>query len=539
MVKQTSNQILIIGAGEVGMSTAKHFANEMTGGSIHIRTLSDSSLQTRLSELKKYCPPNFSIDGSTGDIFFSVDFPTDRSGSNPLANSEYLLAAPSPDVLRQSSIFNLIEKVRPTIIIDTVNATHVTRSSPISSLELARELISMASENTVLNPAAVTQLVSSSILSNGSIIIARYIAALELALREFDVIRYVRVSTTGLCGMGFNCPYTHGESNTTGVGEALEQKLATSGALHQFLWNLHHTSSAEIALVIPAALIGWEKVQCGPMKSKGKLVPLLDRVPPETANYSKSGLTHAPFEVVETVYAPAGDSSHYTIEEMALATSIGQFEAITKEEVARAVYSAAFGDRSNDLLTFMDKASLGPSYAGAIRRTTLLEEMRNLAREHNVVSIASGNFGPAISKALFELHFILKALGDCALKEGLLAVEAISIATTVEGYVLEDTSGRPHALSLGHSITFNSYQLSPREMSSPGDHTDDIYSIDLRTANIAAWQRRITSALPEIDNLIRFTVGVRIPSAGEILAGTFIAEGKRRHLSIPLENTDA
>jgi len=493
-----------------------------------------------LHELQQGCPPTVAIAGSAGDIFFSSDLPNDGTDQDRRAKADYLLASPSPAILRQSSIFRLIEAVRPTIIIDTVNAAYVTRATAASVLDIARNMRRLDDSNADGAPPAIAKRVDDIVLGNGPAIIARYVAALELALREFNVGRYVRVSTTGLGGMGFNCPYTHGESNATGVGEALAQKLATSGALHQLLWNLHHTSGADIALVVPAALIGWERVQCGPLKSKGRLVPLSDftiAATPGSATIHQASAS--PSDVLQTVYAPAGDSSHYTIEEMALSTSIGQFEALTKEEVARAVCAAALGDRSNDLLTFMDKASLGPTYAGAIRRTTLLQEMRDLARARDVVSVASGNFGPAISKALFELHFMLGALKDSNPEQHLLAAEASAMANMVERYVLESAPGRSHALSLGHTIILDACGLWPSSAPSPGDATHDFAAIDLRADNIAAWQARIKAALPAITSLTRFSAGPTAPGAGEILAGVYLAEGKRRHLSFPVENLDA
>lgn len=540
MANCSSDRILIIGAGEVGLATAMRLAKEMPeGGQIHLRTLSSDSLQSRLHELQRRCPPAIATAGSTGDVFFSADLPDESADLARRARVDYLLAPTSAATLRRSSIFRLIEAVRPTIIIDTVNAAYVTRAAAASVLDIARDLHGLHESTADGARAAIARCADDIVLGNGPAIIARYIAALELALREFNVDRYVRVSTTGLGGMGFNCPYTHGEASAN-VGEALAQKLATSGALHQLLWNLHHSSGADVALIVPAALIGWERVQCGPIKSRGRVVPLLDCTITATGSFATTQHACASAsELLETVYTPAGDSSHYTIEEMALSTSIGQFEALTKEEVARAVCSAAFGDRSNDLLTFMDKAALGPSYAGAIRRTTLLKEMRDLARANNVVSIASGNFGPAISKALFELHFLSSALGDVSPEQGLLATDASAIATIVERHVLECAPGRSHALSLGHTIIFGAFDLSPCNAHSLGDAARDLAAIDLRAANIAAWQDRIAAALPTIESLARFSTGPAAPGAGEILAGVHLSEGKHRHLSFPLEDLNA
>jgi HPt (histidine-containing phosphotransfer) domain-containing protein len=263
MANCSSDRILIIGAGEVGLATAMRLAKEMPeGGQIHLRTLSSDSLQSRLHELQRRCPPAIATAGSTGDVFFSADLPDESADLARRARVDYLLAPTSAATLRRSSIFRLIEAVRPTIIIDTVNAAYVTRAAAASVLDIARDLHGLHESTADGARAAIARCADDIVLGNGPAIIARYIAALELALREFNVDRYVRVSTTGLGGMGFNCPYTHGEASAN-VGEALAQKLATSGALHQLLWNLHHTSGADVALIVPAHTLKGDASQFG------------------------------------------------------------------------------------------------------------------------------------------------------------------------------------------------------------------------------------------------------------------------------------
>ncbi|MFQ6550546.1 hypothetical protein AADZ90_021595 [Aestuariibius sp. 2305UL40-4] len=541
MNSNKAERLLLIGAGEVGSSTAKHMMNSLAECElIHLRTLSETSLKTRLHELQHNRDTSISVTGSAGNIFFFDGSIGEDSAAQSRGMADYLMMSPTPETLRQSSIYRIIEEVRPTIIVDSVNAAYATRSAESPFHEIARDLRKIVDSNCEDAAAKLSTGVDDLILGNGPVVIARYIAALGLALQEMDVQRYVRVSTTGLGGMGFNCPYTHGEANAAGVGEALAQKLTTSGALHQLLWNLHHTSGADIALIVPSALIGWEDVQFGPIRSKGGLVPLLDCLaePPIRPNATCYASAVSP-EFLQTVYAPAGDSSHYAIEEMALSTSVGQFEALTKEEVARAVSAAAFGDRSNDLLTFMDKAALGPTYAGAIRRSSLLREMRDMATEKNVVSVASGNFGPAVSQSLFELHFLLASLGNQGFEKAFATEDTDMLAARVERYVLNEAAGRSHALSLGHSIILKTCTLSPAFPCEARDEDSNGVSIDLRAENISVWQRRISAALPTIDSLSRLSSDQMEVGAGEILAGVFLDEGKRRHSSFPLEMFNA
>lgn len=545
MATHDAQRVLIIGAGEVGAATAKLLIDKLGSGSLlHIRTLSSNSLKVRLGELRQRSAASVTIQGSAGDVFFSSGRANHHQPvDNAHAKVEYLLAPASDATLRESSIYRLIDAVRPDIIIDTVNSAYVTRSAQPPFHDLAREALRLSQRDSGPGRQAVVDVLEGLVLGNGPLIVGRYIAALELALRSFGVGRYVRVSTTGLGGMGFNCPYTHGESNLTGVGEALAQKLSTSGALHQLLWNLHHTGCSDVMLVVPAALIGWENVKFGPLRSNGWITPRPgygdSGIIEGSGEEARTGPAGQPSACADTVYVPAGDSSHYTAEEMALATALGQFEAITREEVARAVVAAGMGDRTNDLLTFMDKAALAPSYAGAIRRTTLLREMRELAHARGVASVASGNFGPAVSKALFELHFILAAVGQQNLPDSLFEAAPEDLSEAAARIVGEGCSAGSQALALGHSIILPDRVIPLREDTDPIGGSAKSTEIDLRAANIAAWQERTRAALPTISQMLRFTIGSGRPGAGDILAGIFMSEGKRRHHSFPLENLDA
>ena len=81
-------------------------------------------------------------------------------------------------------------------------------------------------------------------------------------------------------------------------------------------------------------------------------------------------------------------------------------EAITKEEVADAVIEDLLGKRRRNMLYEMDKASLGPTYAGCAMAEKSKNEIKELMDQHNVTSIATGNLGATSAKDLYELYLI-------------------------------------------------------------------------------------------------------------------------------------
>ena len=88
--------------------------------------------------------------------------------------------------------------------------------------------------------------------------IINFVYSLKYAIETFKVKKYVKVSTTGLGGMGINMPYTHGDNPKINLSSALMGKIAASGVLHQLLWNLEHIKNDNISLIIPGTFVGYD-----------------------------------------------------------------------------------------------------------------------------------------------------------------------------------------------------------------------------------------------------------------------------------------
>src|SRR5213083_3422625 len=74
--------------------------------------------------------------------------------------------------------------------------------------------------------------------------------------------------------MGFNIPYTHSEERPS---RTLLMKSAVAGAHSLLLFLLGRTPGAPATIEIkPTATIGWREIRFGPIRRKGRPIPLVD-----------------------------------------------------------------------------------------------------------------------------------------------------------------------------------------------------------------------------------------------------------------------
>ncbi|MFB6395074.1 hypothetical protein AAFH96_18475 [Polymorphospora sp. 2-325] len=527
-----------------------------------MHTARRETMARRLRQLSQVGDSTVDLVGSWGDVFAPADL-AHRSRTDPadpelrLALANFFLGPPEPGQSRRMKVYRLIDEHRPDIVVDALGSA--TSCSYASDTQQAQhDLLELANaaagrgrvDHDEGSGKARTEVLVEAALSLQIPIIHRYVEALGMAIRDFGVARVIKVSTTGLGGMGYNCPYTHGSVTETGLSGALVEKLAAAGVLHQLLWNLHHTAGCEISLVVPSALIGWEAVQHGPYVSRGRPVVAQDCPTPVKIRYDlplaeqELPRSDADEDQTEMVFVPSGDSSTYSRAEMSLSTALGQFESVTREEVAAAVLETMRGSTRFDLLTAMDSAAMQPSYLAAHIRFSVLTSMRDLEAVTRQPSIVSGNLGPAISKDLLELHLICSAAGTLqdagTMSPDLLADTTVERLRT-DGYL------RRQILSIGLAVLLpGDMWMAGRRLSVPRqihggmrltrrrieDWTRQGW-IDLRPRNIARWQTHIRgierhrSALKSL-----LAIDGRQFDVGEVLAYHYTLTGRARRWTL-------
>jgi len=379
-----------------------------------------------------------------------------------------------------------------------------------------------------------------------------FVNALKLAMEDFKVNKYIKVSTTGLGGMGINMPYTHGDTPKSTLSYALMGKISSAGVLHQLLWNLSHVAHLNISLVIPSTFVGYDNVKHEPIETDVGLIRKVELVDKEKLKEGsklkykgKKTEDYLKFPVVR-----AGENHVYSLYEMSALTTNGQMEAVTKEEVADAVIMDIEGKHYKNILSYLDAGMISPTYAGRVMREKVISEIKLLMNENNTTSIATGNLGATMAKQLYEL-FLIKSV--CPKLSDIEGAEPQKIYEGIKGYIENNSNFVQEVLSLGLPILMEDneayvgqYSLYPNKQESTDITSENIEKwaktgwIDLRMNNIENWQLELIELKEDAEKLKKkdecFTLS-RNPFAieddfdiGEVMGYYYNLKGRGRRL---------
>src|SRR5881296_4028685 len=311
-----------------------------------------------------------------------------------------LLSELTEDVLGRSFLAQLLMKYRPDAVVDCINtATAFAYQDVVKS---AQELLALAGAGT-LDRAAVERHVL--LLTTPQLI--RHVQILVEALRRAETKAYVKVGTSGTGGMGFNIPYTHSEERPS---RTLLAKSAVAGAQSLLLFLLGRTPGAPATVEIkPTATIAWREIGFGPIRRKGKPIPLVD-CPTPVALARAFAPDAAPWcdlgKPLEGVYIDVGENGLFSRDEFETVTALGQMEFITPEEVAEYVALELEGrPTGRDVVAALDGATAGPTYRAGLLRAHALDRLRALERQLKTRTVAYEMLGPPrLTKLLFESY---------------------------------------------------------------------------------------------------------------------------------------
>ncbi|MHC4549398.1 MAG: hypothetical protein ACYTEZ_11540 [Planctomycetota bacterium] len=445
--------------------------------------------------------------------FVSAEGPVSRvcretaGGHTPAESADVLesllatrLGTFTPEVVRESLIWNLVEAYRPQVVVDTINTATVLgygsdiihsgraiaalvhrifgalRTGAEDSLRIAdldARIESLATLDARSMTADLTEVLRTSLhmtafLDTASMI--RYVQCLhalfagdsETAVPEFQ--RYVKVHTTGLGGMGFNIRYTHGDTGEPGLSTKLLGKVCATGSFMQLLLTLAHTPGCDVRVVVPATVVGWvqppDAIIHGPGDAALPLVDSRELVPCDGSFSLRQALADAPGRVVNTgekleiPYLSSGENKPYAREDVTTITALGQMGCVTKEEVARATLECIEGDSRYDVLTAIDSALLLPTQTAAVERDRLLRQCARRTEDgYRLPSVSVGNLGPTTAKQLYEIEII--RAGFETVERVVREADETQMALRACSYILEDREGailRRQILSLGIPI---------------------------------------------------------------------------------------
>lgn len=512
--------ILILGAGQIGEACAIRTLKEKPK-KIILHTLTKAEALEVLTNVKSLSADSgVELIPSWGNALVTTELMNisiDKLHSdkkNQAALIDYYYAFLSDELIKKSSLYGLVQKYKPDVIFDGINTATVVgyQEDPYS---LSRKILK--NKKPVWQDSANNLLVS-----NITPILIRFTQALKVAMAEFKVGCYIKISTTGLGGMGNNLFYTHGDVNEPGMSSGILGKVAAAGLLHQLFLSLSHTPGFNIKVIVPAALVGWQKVNFGKFRSHGKNLPLVDS---KTQIYLKENEIFKPGKCekianyMEIPYVDSGENSAYSLGEMTAITSIGQMECVTREEVAQAAVEAANGSTKHDLLTAMDLVALGPSHVAAVQRSVILEKLHKIEKEKETFSIATNNLGPTVSKHLFELFLMMKAC-DHSIKK-CIELDTSKLVKLIEKILMENTNIRAQIVSLGLPIIFENnktivseyyYIPNPVEENKVTKENINLWAdcgwVDVRKTQIKYWKSILKKINEEINSLEKSQLAV-------------------------------
>jgi predicted dinucleotide-binding enzyme len=409
------------------------------------------------------------------------------------------------DILRSSLLFRMImglapglEGARAEIVVDCMNTATAVSYQDIYGL--ARRLAGLAETNDADTdwPREVETLMAA--LSVPQLV--RHVQVLYAAMREASTQAYVKVGTSGTGGMGFNIPYTHGEEKPSRL---LLSKAALAGAQTMLTFLMARTPDAPplVREVKPAALIGWHEIAHGPIRSRGKEIPLFD-CPPDSAVSIKQKsniIAQGDFGIgtgdrLEGVYVDTGENGVFTADEFSAITTLGQMQLITPEEVARTVVAELLGGNTGrDVIAALDGSVSGPTYRGGYLRQAALTRLRQLEDQHGQAVAYEVLGPPRLSKLLYEAHLLKSVLGDVSTVIGMRPEE---LSDAVASRVEEDVNLRRRILSIGIPILLPD---GARLLRGPVIKSANAHGgwVDLTPENMGKWQTRLAEIRREID----------------------------------------
>ena len=429
-MKLKNKVILVLGGyGLVGMAVCRRLMTHEPRALVISSLLEDEARKAVERLRAEFVDTSVELVPVWGNVFVRASL-KDKTRPEVLTNAEHrrwvfddVLAEMSEATVRDSFLAQVVEGrselapgVIPDAIVDCINTAtalayqdiYTSAAEVLDVYDRAHELWQMGKESPAQTEepyvAAVERLLASIYVPQ----LVRHIQILHESMHRVGTSVYVKVGTSGTGGMGLNIPYTHGEEKPSRV---LMSKSAMAGAHSLLLFLMGRTPNGPaIKEIKPSAAITWKQIGYGPIKKRGREIPLYD-CPPD-AGLQLDGRSFAldqftgsiPLgDVLQSVYIDTGENGYFSLPEFTAITTLGQMEGVTPEDIAfYAVCELEGVNSGRDVVAALDGAVMGPSYRAGVLRHRAIEFARRLEAEHNAESVAFEILGPPkLSKLLF------------------------------------------------------------------------------------------------------------------------------------------
>lgn len=116
--------ILVLGVGQIGKEITKRLI-EQGPGKIILHNLTKNESECCCEYFSKYCK-DIELIPSYGDVFLPFDFNKLTTMKEQLENKDELLnfyySDLSPEILKKSTLYRLVQRWKPDLIIDAINS---------------------------------------------------------------------------------------------------------------------------------------------------------------------------------------------------------------------------------------------------------------------------------------------------------------------------------------------------------------------------------------------------------------------------------
>jgi len=521
--------VLVIGGwGLVGSAVCRRFMEEHPKRMI-VTSLTRAEAREAVAELEHDYPEagkNFFIPWS-GNIFVREqlkDLPREvilSSEKHRTMVIEDIVEELTGAVLKRSSLYQLMQKYKPDVVVDCVNSAtgiayqdifQVSRSL-IREVKRARGGRGRASgalldaTERLLCTLYVPQLI-------------RHVQIMYRSMQEAGTGIYVKIGTSGTGGMGLNIPYTHSEERPSRV---LLSKSAVAGAHTLLLFLMGRTPDAPITKEIkPTAAIAWKKIAYGEITRRGKAIALVDCPPSSAVRLTKSLRLSMPTvarptkQTLRSVYIDTGENGLFSRGEFEAISTPGQMEFVTPEEIAEsAIFEIKAGNTGHDIINALDNATLAPTYRAGFMFNSAMDSLQQLEKEHGVDSIAFEMLGPPrLSKLLYESYLLKLCFGDI---RSVTRSDAKTMSRRLNDLIEIDGQLRSQIISIGIPILLPDGRSMLRAASIKippprGEETLPVTPkaidqwahdgwVDLRETNMALWLKRFGEIARMVESL--------------------------------------
>jgi len=507
--------VLVLGGwGLVGSAICRKLVPEKPD-KIIVSSLSNSEALDAVTQLRKEFPgqeADFFVPFH-GNIFLREEF-KDLPREEVLGNAERrrvlindTLGELSEDILRASTIYNLLTDYKPEVIIDCINSATAIAYQDLfqSSRSLLKELDKAkdGTENSLFD--SVEKLLCT--LYTPQLI--RHIQILYRSMHDASTKIYLKIGTSGTGGMGLNIPYTHSEEKPSSV---LLSKSAVAGAHTLLMFLMGRTPDAPITKEIkPTAAIAWKRIGFGEIMKHGKAIMLQDCSPHKPYKIGKqlelrnSSMVVRTNEPLRSVFIDTGENGLFSLGEFEAITTPGQMEYVTPEEIAEdVIFEIKGGNTGHDIINALDNATLAPTYRAGYLFHSAFQQMQELERRHEVDSVAFELLGPPrLSKLLYESYLLskcygnLNAIGNASAEEMssklcLLITDNKKLRSEIISIGIPVLMPDGNSLLRGDEIKIPPYR--GEEVLAANQKTIDAWAhdgwVDLRIKNMSLWKSR-------------------------------------------------